>query len=152
VAITKIEGLDDEIVADLVGQLKKVVPKNTKVMTVSSLTKNGIKELLYELLKITETERKEAKEKVVETEVIPIIRPKFDDQAWQVEKIEKGYLITGRKIERFASKTRFDNDFSMQRLRDIFKKMGIARELRRQGAEPGDKIQIGKNNVGSFEL
>lgn len=151
VAITKIEGLDDEIVADLTSQLKKKVAKSTKVMAISALNKSGVKELLYELLKIAD-EAKKIEIASAPKQEIPIIRPEFDDQAWKVEKTENGYLVTGRKIERFASKTRFDNDFSMQRLRDIFKKMGIARELRRQGAKAGDTIQIGKINVGTFEL
>lgn len=151
VVITKIEGLDDEIVADLIAQLKKSVSRGTKVMAVSSLKKSGVKELLYELLKISQAAKKKEIEEAPKQE-IPIIRPEFDDQAWKVEKTDNGFLVTGRKIERFASRTRFDNDFSMQRLRDIFRKMGIARELRRKGAEAGDTIQIGKNNVGTFEL
>lgn len=151
VAVTKIEGLDDEIVADLLKQLKKSVARGTKVMAISALNKSGLKELLYELLKIAQEERKVEAAKVPKQE-IPIIKANFDDLAWRVQKTDNGYLVTGRKIERFASKTRFDNDFSMQRLRDIFKKMGIAKELRRQGAEEGAKIQIGKNNVGTFEL
>lgn len=152
VALTKIEGLDEEIVADLLKQLKKAVPKGTKVMAISALNKTGVKELLYELLKISQAARKEEADNAPKDEIV-IIKPVFDDLAWIVDKIgDNHYLVTGRKIERFASKTRFDNDFSMQRLRDIFKKMGIARELRRQGAKPDDKIQIGKNNVGTFEL
>ena len=151
VAITKIEGLDDEMVADGVTQLKKVVARGTKVMAISAMNKVGMKELLYELLKITQKARQEVI-KQAPADTIPIIRPQFDDQAWKIDKTDDGFLIIGRKIERFASRTRFDNDFSMQRLRDIFRKMGIARELRRLGAEPGDKIQIGKNNVGNFEL
>jgi len=151
VAITKIEGLDDEIVADIVKNLKKSVSKGTKVLAISALNKSGVKELLYELLKVAHEERKIEASKVQKQE-IPIIKANFDDLAWRVQKTDNGYLVTGRKIERFASKTRFDNDFSMQRLRDIFKKMGIAKELRRQGAQEGAKIQIGKNNVGTFEL
>jgi Obg family GTPase CgtA-like protein len=68
-----------------------------------------------------------------------------------VTKTNDGFIITGQKIEQFARRTRFDNYFSTGRLLDIFKKVGIMRELKRQGLKEGQRIQVGKNNIGSFE-
>lgn len=151
VALTKIEGLDDEILSDQVSKLKAVISKNVKILTISSKTRQGIKELIYELSKIVEDAKQKAASKVEESDdSIVVIRPDFNDAAWKVEKNEDVFIVSGRKIERFASKTYFDNDFSMQRLRDIMRKMGIDRELRRQGIKAGDKIQIGKTNIGTF--
>lgn len=148
VVLTKIEGLDEEIIADQIKLLKKVLPKTTKVMAISAASKAGLKELLYELLKMVQKQKaKLAKESVI-AETMPVITIS-NEQAWRVSKTGKGFLVTGFRIEKFAGRTDFENFHGTQRLRDIMKKMGILHELVRQGVEPGDKIQIGKH--GSVE-
>lgn len=62
--------------------------------------------------------------------------------AWQVEKQDDKYIVTGEKIEKFARRTDLDNYASVNRLRDIMKKMGIRAELTNQGAEPDSIIEI----------
>lgn len=151
VVITKIDGLDSEIVADQIKTLKKVLPKSTKVMAISSTSHLGVKEVLFELQKIVKKADLKAPRLVIEDPDLVVIRPKFDETAWEVEKVEGGFIVSGKKIERFASRTRFENDFSLQRLNDIFRKMGIQRELKKHGLKSGDRIQIGKTEIGSFE-
>jgi GTP-binding protein len=73
---------------------------------------------------------------------IPVIRFEETSDSWQVEKFNKGFEVSGGKIERFAKRTDFNSEDSVKRLRDIMKKTGILRELARQGAEPGAIISI----------
>lgn len=62
---------------------------------------------------------------------------------WSVEKTEDGkFIVTGEKIEKFARRTDLNNYASVNRLRDIMKKMGIRAELTSQGAEPDSIISI----------
>ena len=61
---------------------------------------------------------------------------------WQVEKQDDKYIVTGEKIEKFARRTDFNNYASVNRLRDIIKKLGIRAELTNQGAEPDSIIEI----------
>lgn len=67
-------------------------------------------------------------------------------KAWQVEKVTDGdeekFVVTGQKIEKFARRTDLNNYASVNRLRDIMKKMGIRAELTSQGAEPESIISI----------
>ena len=72
-------------------------------------------------------------------------------EQWKINKTKNGYLVTGRKIERFAERTDFSSDFGVQRLRDIMKKMGILNQLRRDGVDSGDKIVIGDPSRGEIE-
>ncbi len=150
VALTKIEGLDAEIIAMQIAQLTKVVPKGTPVVAVSSLSGEGVKELLYTLSNLVKAER-DKKPKKKAGDGIPVIRPDFQEEAWRIEKTANGFIIHGKKIEKFAVRTRFDDEFSLTRLRDIMKKMGIMRELRRQGLSEGSVIQIGDSKGNSFE-
>ncbi len=143
VVLTKVEGFDQEMIQDRLASLKAVVPKNTYISAISSKNKHGIKELLYKLSDLVKINR--ANEIVPEE--IPVIKL-ADDPSWKLTVNDGTYLITGRKIERFAAKTDFDNPHGDQRLRDIMKKMGIMRELNRKGIEPGQKIKI--SNIGSI--
>ncbi|HUD10148.1 MAG TPA: Obg family GTPase CgtA, partial [Candidatus Saccharimonadales bacterium] len=67
--------------------------------------------------------------------------------AWHVEKTKGVYVITGKKIERFAARTDFDSEPGIRRLRDIMKKMGIMHELTRQGAKTGDRLTIAEDQL-----
>lgn len=75
---------------------------------------------------------------------IPVI--KLSDRelnnAWQVTKHDDYYEVTGVKIEKFARRTDPNNYASLNRLRDILKKLGIRAELTNQGAGPDSVIKI----------
>ena len=76
---------------------------------------------------------------------LPVIslNPKELKDTWKVEKTEDGkFIVTGEKIEKFARRTDLNNYASINRLRDIMKKLGIRAELTTQGAEPDSIISI----------
>ena len=75
---------------------------------------------------------------------IPVIKlsEKQLSNAWQVEKHDDYYKVTGAKIEKFARRTDPNNYASLNRLRDIMKKLGIRAELTTQGAKPDSIIKI----------
>ena len=71
------------------------------------------------------------------------------DRAWRVAKASAPELpggvkfaVTGEKIEKFARRTDLDNYASVNRLRDILKKMGIRAELTGQGATGESIVEI----------
>ncbi|MBR3323353.1 GTPase ObgE [Candidatus Saccharibacteria bacterium] len=76
--------------------------------------------------------------------LIPTIRlsDKQIKSAWQVEKAGDIYEVHGEKIEKFARRTDMSNYASVNRLRDIMKKLGIRAELTTQGANPDSIISI----------
>lgn len=145
VALTKIEGLDKELVAMQVTELKKVAPK-VKILPISSQAGTGLKPLLRELRKIVDAELAKKKKEQPKDEHIPTIRLSHDNskQAWSVVKnTENGiFTVIGQKIEKFARRTNFNQFQSVNRLRDIMKKMGITHELIRRGATSESTIHI----------
>lgn len=144
VVLNKIEGLDEDIVEDRLRELGKVLPKNVKSMAISAAAKTNVQQLLYELQDLVAKERKSAAKKIEKTNKnLPVITLKDDGSRWSVTKDKNGYVISGRKIEKFAERTDFTNPHAVQRLRDIMRRMGIMRELNRQGVEPGDRLTVG---------
>ena len=186
VALTKCEGLDEDIIKM---QMASILAKNpnAKIYAISSSAHQGLTELLRELSarvseRLKENEDRKGVEVYEKHEEYPHSRSMFADGAnterpspvttgarersendgysrasvptislspntlkdvWKVEKREDGsFLVTGEKIEKFARRTDLNNYASVNRLRDIMKKLGIRAELTTQGAEPESIIEI----------
>ena len=156
IALTKIEGLDSDIIQMQIDAVKAVAGK-TPVFAISSSAHQGLTEVLRAL-----------REKVVEArqvssmidnddeeiETISLSKAKIAD-TWSVDRIEDEdgiyFIVTGEKIEKFARQTNFANYEGANRLRDIMKKLGISHELRRRGVEGNSIIQIGDNKFTFLE-
>lgn len=149
VALTKTEGLDDELITYLMTELQEVVPAETPLFTISSQAHKGIEPVLRELRGCVEIARATAAE-LAEDEVdegLPVIglSTRQREDAWRV-RVENGdFIVTGEKIEKFAERTDFKNPHGVNRLRDIMQKLGITHELERSGAKNDSLIIIGES-------
>lgn len=145
VALTKCEGVDDDIVKM---QIATILAKNpaAKVFPISAQAHQGITELLRELnsARTERIEQASTPEKIVTSDLPTIsLSPTAFKNTWQVEKLDtQHFRVTGEKIEKFARRTDFANYASINRLRDIMKKLGIRAELTSQGATPDSIIEI----------
>lgn len=144
VVLNKIEGLDDEIVDDLLKTLRSVIGARTPLMAISAVSRQGVQDMLYRVAEVVKKHRLKVAKAKAKQSTVPVIKLQPDESTWSVTKDDGKYIVTGRKIERFASRTDFGNHHAVQRLLDIMRKMGIMRELNRQGISPGDKIIVGE--------
>lgn len=163
VALTKCEGVDAEIIAMQKDSILKINP-NATVFAISSASKQGITELLRAVAGVIKAQNEQTTNSSQEDSnalsedglnsqdatnaSLPVIQlgPEQLADAWKVEKIVDAgvtrFLVTGPKIEKFARRTDLNNYASVNRLRDIMKKLGIRAELTSQGAEPDSIIEI----------
>ncbi len=145
VALTKCEGVDEDIIKM---QMSSILAKNPDAMifAISSTAHTGLTEVLRELQKIIQNNsikiEKDAPSKSPED--IPTISLNQDSMkdAWNIERMDDKFVVTGEKIEKFARRTDLNNYASVNRLRDIMKKMGIRGELTSLGAQPDSIISI----------
>jgi GTP-binding protein len=144
VALTKVEGLDQEIVDDLMAQLKHVAEPDTPIFAISAKAGIGIKPLLFAVKDIVQEVRSRVPE-VEEQSDIPVLKLTDTSNQWAVRKVGDVYIVTGHKVEQFARRTDFNNEQGVQRLRDILQRFGVMHELHRQGIEAGQTVQIGSN-------
>ena len=149
VALTKIDGVDESQVEKQLGALKQAAGRAAVVTAIASPTGEGVKALLRTVQKKVEQIKKRPPHKKAKAE-LPVIGLREDEDVWMIKKTKEGFVITGRKIERFAARTHFGDYHGQQRLRDIMYKMGIMKELERRGIEPGQKIQIGDPAIGTI--
>jgi GTP-binding protein len=150
VVVTKIEGLDDDIVEDQINTLKKAM-KLKKVYAISSLSGSGLKQLLYDLYATVTTERTKQAELVDEQDAIPVIGVREDEDRWTVTQDKTNIFVNGGKIIRFAKRTDFASEDGVRRLRDILRKMGIMRAIEKLDLTDESKIYFGDNREDYIE-
>lgn len=148
VALTKCEGLDDELIAMQKDALTLAAAKGTPIFAISSTAHKGITEVLRALRRsVTEARAAEVVEAEELDDDTPTITLSADalSKHWEVRYDEREgvYHVSGEKIEKFARRTNYDNFESLNRLRDIMHRMGISHELSRQGASGESIVQIG---------
>lgn len=154
IALTKTEGLDNEIVSMQIDELRSFLPKDTEVLAISSNAHTGLVELLRLLRKNAVIARKEQIVPQDNTsDEIPTISlgAETKHRAWAVQKSDEVYIVSGEKIEKFARRTNFDQFEGVNRLRDIMRKMGITHELVRQGAVGDSVIRIANTDFTLLE-
>lgn len=154
VALTKCEGVDPEIIAMQRDSILAVNP-DAEVLAISSQSGAGVKELLRRLLALKRAAltaaltaapaaTQPARDLAAASDALPVIQlgPDQLSRAWKVEPEGDKFVVTGAKIEKFARRTDLSNYASVNRLRDIMKKMGIRAELTARGATPESIISI----------
>ena len=154
VVLNKTDGLDEDIVADQLSQLRTVI-KHDRVTSMSAIAHVGLSEVLRSLVAVVKQVRADQaaaaaeQEVVVDENTISLSSRQLEDQ-WQVRAEEGSYVVTGPKIEKFAARTDYGNIHSVNRLRDIMKKMGVTHQLLRQDAKPDDIIIFGE--AGDYRM
>jgi GTP-binding protein len=150
VVVTKTEGLDKDIVDDQVKTLKKAA-KGKEILTVSSLSGDGLQTLLYRLNEIVEKQRIALRAEREEVEDIPIIKAVEDVDRWHIDIKKRYVVVTGKKIERFARRTDFASEDGVRRLRDIMRKMGMMKTFERNKVDIGKKVYFGEDREDYLE-
>ena len=146
VALTKVEGVDQDIINDQMLQISKVAG-NIEIYAISSVAKQGVETLLADVYQAVSEYR------IVEEDVDDegkVVKLEDEQLSWKIDEIEGGLRITGSKIEKFAKRTDFTNPEAVHRLRDIMKKMGITRELMRRQLDQDTEIQFGR--AGNYRI
>ena len=164
VALTKCEGVDNEII-EMQSQAIREVNPNAYIYSISAISKKGVDDLLRALwqdIKIAKEKKQEqenttadiileddanTKHQITKDGIkgVPVISLSSHElkNTWTVTRGDDGvFHVTGEKIEKFARRTDMGNYASVNRLRDILKKLGIRAELTNQGATQDSIIEI----------
>jgi GTP-binding protein len=113
----------------------------TRVVGLSAASGEGIDRLRTALADLLPP----ASELAAEPEPAGVVVHRLDTMAdtFVVEREDSAYRVRGRRIERLAAQTNFDNEESAERFQRDLARLGIEDELRRAGVRPGDTVRIG---------
>ena len=144
IALTKIDTVPESAVKQQLEHLRRVA--KSPIYPIAAPARSGTLELLRHLAEIVE-QQKAKQTPIDKADVSSKVEIKLDSRqlatSWWVSRRDDGsYLVTGEKIERFAERTDFASEFSINRLRDILAKLNIVAELVKRGATGESVIEI----------
>ena len=140
IAINKIDAVDSVELKAQSAKLKKAL-RAKNIHLISAVTGKGVKELFDEVLEkiqnipIPEIDFKT--EKIFTFEDI-------DDRFFEVKKVKSGFRIYCKKVDYLAKRTDFSNWQALERVRDVIKKLGIEKQMNKEGLETGSLVWIGE--------
>lgn len=164
VVLNKIDTLDEDTTKKNLKELEKADSKlKGKIFLLSAITQKGLKDLVFAMykrvqkLRNSRTEELQLLEQELE-EKGKVFQPHLTKKKFEVvyrrskleaerNKIRKIFDVTGERIEQVTKMTDIENPEGLERIHHFLRKMGIERELRRQGAKIGDKIRIAGKTI-----
>lgn len=109
-----------------------------ELLPVSAVSQLNLKDLMWKIY------RKLAELPVEEkAEEMPVYRAEVDPNAFEIEKTEDGYVVSGARIEKAAAMTYFDQPGSVRRFQRLMVGLGVEKALREAGIQEGDSVIIG---------
>ena len=133
---TKIDSMQDDC---LYNDLEKMAKeKNMEIYKISSVTGEGINEILDIISKTLKTlpyeELFEIEDKVVYN--------LEEEEKFKIEKISNKFVITGKAIERLMGRINIDDNESMYYFHKSLTNLGIDEKLKQMGIKEGDIVKI----------
>lgn len=109
------------------------------LMPISAVSHLNLKELMWK----TWHQLQELPIAPVET-ALPVYRTDEDPDAFEIEKTDEGYIVTGKRIERAAAMTYFDQPGSVRRFQKFMAGIGVDKALRKAGIQEGESVFVGE--------
>ncbi|NIK75956.1 GTP-binding protein [Paenibacillus castaneae] len=124
-----------------------------EILPISSLTKQGIQELLYKAADILDTvsdqvEINDVKD-VAERKVYTY--EKKEETTFAIHKEDEVFVIVSEGIDKYMKRMNLTSYDAVMRFARTMRKMGVDAELRKMGAKDGDLVQIGDFSFEFFE-
>lgn len=134
----------EEYLAAFKEKLKEIRP-DIEVMPISSLTRQGIQELLYRTMDVLESIPDEpAIEEVSEVSERKVYKFKAqNDNSFTVTRDNEMYVVHSERIERMLKRMQMNSHDAILKLARTMRHMGIDEELRKRGATEGTIVRIG---------
>jgi len=156
VAANKMDMPDsEENLAEFRSKVQELSPE-ILIMPISSLTKQGIKELLYRVADLLESlpepsELEELEQLAKAEEGIVYRYESNGDMEFNITRDNEVFVIESEDVERLMRRTQFNSYEAVMRFGRILRGVGIDEALRKRGAKDGSIIRIGKFEFEFFE-
>ncbi|WP_276352813.1 GTPase ObgE [Cohnella caldifontis] len=134
-------------------QLEETAP-GTEVMPISSLTRQGVQELLYRVADLLDSlpepsEMEEAEETGAEDVVYRY--EGTGENEFRIRRENETFVVESESIEKLVRRTQFASYEAVMRFAAILRNLGVDAELRKRGAKNGSTIRIGDFEFEFFE-
>ncbi|MBD7969829.1 GTPase ObgE [Paenibacillus gallinarum] len=133
----------EENLATFVKKVKEVRP-DIEIMPISSLTRQGIKELLYKAADLLDAIPEElVVEEVAEVSERKVYKlEKAEDEGFTIVRENEMFVVHSAKIERMMKRMQLNSHEAIMKLARTLRYMGVDDELRKRGAKDGTIVRI----------
>ncbi|NLU84024.1 GTPase ObgE [Rhodococcus sp. HNM0569] len=142
VILNKVDVPEAEELAEMV--TPEFEARGWPVFAISAVARTGLRPLTFALARLVR-EYREAHPKAEPAR--QVIRPVARDESGFTVVTDPdepgGFIVRGRRPERWVAQTQFDNDEAVGYLADRLARLGVEDELVKQGAVPGAPVTIG---------
>jgi GTP-binding protein len=122
--------------------------------SISAATHHGTKDLMKALLPaiIEERDRRRLTEEILNDNLddLPVLKPHLlvDRMgAFRIQRQDEGVLlVNGKRIERLVAMTDLQSIGAVNRLRNVFERIGLRKAIERE-MKPGDRVFVGEKRV-----
>ncbi|MYL33325.1 GTPase ObgE [Pontibacillus yanchengensis] len=123
-------------------EFKAQLTTDVPVYPVSSITRDGVNEVLFAIADLLETIPKE-ETPIEEKDERVVYKYKEEEQAFTITRESDGaFVLKGDKIEKLFKMTDFSRDETINRFSRQLRGMGVDDALRERGAKDGDTIRL----------
>ncbi|MBI9046223.1 MAG: GTPase ObgE [Anaerolineaceae bacterium] len=116
---------------------EKIESHGYEVMNISAVAHINLRPLLWRAYELLQTVPE-----IMKVEEIPVYKMETDPQDFELEKVEDGWRVNGKAIERAAEMTYWDLPESVRRFQKLLETLGIEEALREAGIEDGDTVYV----------
>ncbi|ARI76937.1 GTPase ObgE [Halobacillus mangrovi] len=121
---------------------KEQVGKDVMIYPISTVTREGIDELLYAVADLLDSIPKQ-EEPIEEVDERVVYKFEKEEAPFKITRADDGaYVLYGEKIESLFKRTDFTRDQSINRFARQMRSMGVDEALRKRGASNGDTVRI----------
>lgn len=122
---------------------EQIVKAGYQFCSISAVTGDGVQKMLYRVQEILQT----VAEPVLHSKEPYVLRPAPDEDAFTIDRLDKGWRVQGRRIERVAAMTYWEFEATTRRFQQILQSMGISDALVEAGISSGDIVYIGDQEL-----
>ncbi|MFD1178658.1 GTPase ObgE [Paenibacillus puldeungensis] len=134
--------------AENLEQFRKQVSEvrdDLEIMPISSLTRQGVQELLYRVADLLDQIPEPNIEEVTELEERKIYKldKREDEEDFTIRRENEMFIVESVKIERMMKRMQLNSHDAILKLARTLRHMGVDEELRKRGAKDGTLVRIG---------
>ncbi len=140
--IIALNKMDTPDAADIASRTAKSVEESgQEVHLISAVTGQGVRELVFSIAE--QFDRLGPRQHLITEDEVVTFTADTEAESWEVRRVEEHeFVVEGRRVDILVARANVMNEYSMRRLHRQLERVGVIKELRKQGAADGDTVRI----------
>jgi GTPase len=116
--------------------------RGIEITSISAATQLNVRSLIQRIFQVVDSLPEEVV--LTPTVAVPVYELPEEEIIFDIVREPQGFRVTGRRIERAAAMTYWDEDAAILRFQNILETLGVSAALEEAGVQVGDTVYIGE--------